>query len=101
MARVIKQGARKPLPRIENGFTFTGCDYQRDQPLGPDGMPPMVYTLSVVGPFVSGRVEVGYTTELSEDEMLATISGWMEKLTRNRQEEKRRLTKLRGRGQTP
>ena len=101
MADIIKQGARKPLPRIKEGFAFTGCDYKTDEPRGPDGMPPMVYTLAVSGPFVNGRVEVGYRVELSEDEMLGTISGWMEKLTRNRAEEKRRLTKLKERGQTP
>lgn len=81
MAKVLKAGARKP--RIEDGFVYTKCDYADGGSRGV--MPPMEYKLSISAKGVDLGGE--YTAQLTETEMLRTISEWMVMYVRNRSRE--------------
>lgn len=84
MAQIHKAGARSP--RIEDGFVYTKCDYATGGPDLPRGvMPPMEYklTVSAKGAHLGGE----YTAQLTEAEMLRTISEWMSMYVSNRTRE--------------
>lgn len=83
MARVTQRGAR--TPRIDAGNTWTGTHVNWAPPAGgfvkATGMD---YTLTVAGR-EKGSPE--YTSHLTEDEMLKTISEWLAVYQRHRQQE--------------
>lgn len=90
MANLSKLGAR--ALRIKSGSCYTGHNYANDEPKGPDGMPPMYYALTISSRYGTDK-SAQYTAELSEEEMLDTITEWLKKYAISRREEKKRHAK--------
>lgn len=86
MANLTKMGAK--APRVSKGYSFVGCNYANDEPRAPNGMPPMLYNVTVGQKGVPKPSQ--YTAELTEAEMLDTVAEWMKLYARNRAEERKR-----------